>query len=414
MFDAESRAELKSGWPVLIACAVGVGCSAIALPFYSIGPLTKPIAAATGWSRSEIQFAIVFSSGIGALLSPLIGWAIERYGPRAVALPSLVGVGIGLFVASLATTLPMFWAGYGLAAILGAGSNPVLWSRVIAGSFERARGTALGLALVGTALVALLLPNLVAAIEPAEGWRTTLRVISALPVLVALPTVYFLLHPIRILPGAPVGAAVGAPVRGMEVRQALRSYRFWILTASILAGYLAISGAGPNLVPAFTDRGMAPASAAAIASVYAISMIPGRIVVGILMDRFWAPAVAFVVLVLPAIGCLILSHAHGAPLLILACALIGLAAGAELDVLAFMTARYFGLRHYPKIYALSYVALAAGSATAPTIFSYLQQSTGSYAMSFYIAAGLFVLASVLMLLLGRYPRELRDGATDGQ
>ena len=408
MFDAEARTELKLGWPILVACAIGVGCSAVALPFYSIGPMTKPIAAATGWSRSEIQFAIVFSSGIGALLSPLIGWAIERFGPRAVALPSLVGVAIGLFVASLATSLPMFWAGYGLSAILGAGSNPVLWSRVIAGSFERARGTALGLALVGTALVALLLPNLVAVIEPAQGWRTTLRVISALPLVVALPTVYFLLHPKRLM----TATALGAALRGLDVGQALRSYRFWILTASILAGYLAISGAGPNLVPTFTDQGIAPASAAAIASVYAISMIPGRIMVGILMDRFWAPAVAFVVLALPALGCLILSHAHGAPMLVLACMLIGLAAGAELDVLAFMTARYFGLRHYPKIYALSYVALATGSATAPTIFSYLQQSTGSYTMSFYIAAGLFIVASVLMLLLGRYPHEFEIGATN--
>src|SRR5207302_1973630 len=112
------------------------------------------------------------------------------------------------------------------------------------------------------------------------------------------------------------------------------------------------------------------AAAAAIASTYAIAMIPGRICVGLLMDRFWAPAVACVVLLLPAAGCLILSHSSSIPLLVLACALLGLAAGAELDVLAFLTARYFGLRHYAKIYALSYVALATGSATAPTIFSH--------------------------------------------
>lgn len=406
IFDLQSRAELKAGWPLLVACAVGVGCSAVALPFYSIGPLTKPIAASTGWSRSEIQFAIVFSSGIGALVSPFVGWLIERYGPRKVALPSLLGVAAGLFVASLAATLHLFWAGYALSAILGAGSNPVLWSRVIAGSFNRARGFALGLALVGTAFVALLLPNLVAALEPSYGWRSTLRVISALPVLVAFPTVFMLLRP--QVQATSVGEA--QKVAGVEVGDALRGYRFWLLTASILGGYLAISGAGPNLVPAFTDRGIATSTAAAVASSYAIAMIPGRICVGFLMDRFWAPAVACIVLILPAAGCLVLSHSSSIPMLVFACSLLGLAAGAELDVLAFLTARYFGLRHYPKIYALSYVALATGSATAPTIFSHLQQSTGTYATSFTIAGLLFVIAGLLMLLLGRYPRQL--GGTD--
>jgi MFS transporter, OFA family, oxalate/formate antiporter len=396
--------ELRSGWLLLLACAVGVGSSAIALPFYSIGPLTKPIEAGTGWARSEIQFAIVFSSGIGALLSPMVGWMIEKYGSRTVALPSLVGVAAGLFIASFATTLEMFYAGYALAAILGAGSAPVLWSRVVAGNFQKARGAALGLALVGTALVALLLPNLVAAIEPGNGWRFALRVIAALPLVVAFPIVFLFLHPIETRTGdkEPVAQT------GVSVREAVSGYRFWVLTLSILCAYLAISGAGPNLMPAFTDRGIATAAAAAIASAYAVSMIPGRVLAGILMDRFWAPLVACIVLLLPAGACLILASSTDPTLLVIACALLGLAAGAELDVLAFLTARYFGVKHYPKIYALSYVALATGSATAPTIFSRIHEATRSYATSFTIAAGLFVVAAGLLLLLGRYPNFERD------
>ena len=58
--------ELRGGWTLLVACAVGVGLSAIALPFYAIGPLTRPIEADLGWSRADIQLAILFSSGLGA------------------------------------------------------------------------------------------------------------------------------------------------------------------------------------------------------------------------------------------------------------------------------------------------------------------------------------------------------------
>ncbi len=394
-----SLAELKAGWLLLVACAIGVGCSAIALPFYSIGPLTKPVEAATGWARSDIQFAILFSSGLGALTSPVVGWLIERYGARRVAMPSLIGVSAGLLLASFATTLEQFWAGYAAAAILGAGSNPVLWSRVVAGSFEKARGTALGLALVGTAFIAMLLPGIVALAAPTLGWQGALRLIAALPILVALPIVYLFLHP-RDTEAAGQAAIVRT---GLNTRQALSDRRFWILTGSILCGYLAISGAGPNLIPTLSDRGYEPAAAAGIASFYAISMIPGRILSGFLMARFWAPMVACGVLLLPARAWLLISHSTDPMMLALSCALLGLAAGAELDVLAFLTARYFGLRHYPQIYALSYVALASGSAVAPTLFSRIYEATQSYAASFQTAAALFVAGGLLVLALGRYP-----------
>jgi MFS transporter, OFA family, oxalate/formate antiporter len=399
MIARGARAELKAGWPILIACAVGVGCSPIALPFYAIGPLTKPIAADLGWLRSEIQFAIVFSSGIGALSAPVTGWMVDRFGPRAVALPSLAGVTLGLLMASMATTLYAFWAGFALAALLGAGANPVLWSRVIAGSFEQARGAALGLALVGTALVALILPAMIAAIEPEHGWRTALRFVAALPVLVALPVVAGILR----TNAAKSPRIAPAGQTGVTLNTALRDYRFWALTASILCAYLAISGAAPNLVPVMTDKGMTTAAAAGLAGAYAISMVPGRILAGALMDRFWAPGVACAILLLPCAACFILIGARDPVWLVVGCGLLGIAAGAELDVLAFMTARYFGLAHYSKIYAISYMALATGSAAAPTLFSRIQEATGSYASSLTIAAALFGAAALFLLLLGRYP-----------
>lgn len=399
MIYQSARDELRRGWKLILACSLGVGCSAIALPFYSIGPLTKPIEADMAWLRSDVQLAILFSSGIGAITAPATGWLIERVGARVVAIPSLLGVATGLLTASFATSLHEFWAGYALAAILGAGSNPVLWSRVIAGAFEKARGLALGLALTGTAMVAVLIPILVTQMEPLYGWRSALRIIAMLPVIVALPTVYALLRPndIRSYNGVSVAAS------GHTVREALRGYRFWVLAGSILAAYLALSGGAPNFLPAFTDLGIAPKTAAFMASLYAFAIVPGRVLSGALMDHFWAPLVAFLVLLLPASACLIIINTSDILLLSIACVMFGLAAGAELDVLAFMIARYFGVAHFSKIYAICYTALAIGSAVAPAIFSRLREATGDYETSFAVAAGLFVLAGLSMLMLGRYP-----------
>ena len=400
MTSAGGWRELRGGWTLLVACAVGVGLSAIALPFYTIGALTKPIEADLGWARADIQLAILFSSGLGALTAPITGWMIARFGARVVALPSILGVSLGLLIASEATSLKMFYAGFATSAILGAGTNPVLWSRVVSGSFDKARGAALGLALVGTALVALLLPSFIVALVELYGWRGALRGAALLPIGLALPLVFVWLRPD---PARSAGIGSSKTLTGSTVGEAMRNYRFWILSLSILLGYLAISGILTNLVPALVDREIEAQAAAAFAGAVGITMIPGRVLVGFIVDRVWAPAVATVVLLLPAFACLVLRNTTDPGMLIIACALLGLAAGAELDLLAFLTARYFGLAHYSKIYALAYAALATGSATAPFLFASLYDRTGNYDASFVVAALFFAIAALLMPLLGRYP-----------
>lgn len=408
MTSAAGWHELRGGWRLLVACAVGVGLSAIALPFYTIGPLTRPIEADLGWSRADIQLAILFSSGLGALTAPITGWMIDRWGARIVAIPSIFGVSLGLFIASTAHTVEVFYAGYALSAILGAGTNPVLWSRVVSGNFEKARGAALGLALVGTALVALLLPSFIVALVEIGDWRLALRAAALLPIIIALPLVYLWLHPD---PSRSAGGSGASNLYGSTVGEALRNYRFWVLALSILLGYLAISGTLTNLVPALIDRGIEAQAAAAFAGAIGITMIPGRVLVGFIVDRIWAPGVAMVVLLLPALACLVLRDATDPVVIIVTCALLGLAAGAELDLLAFLTARYFGLAHYSKIYALAYAALATGSATAPFLFASVYDRTGNYDASFIVAAVFFAVAALLMPLLGRYPELQTDRVT---
>ena len=83
--------------------------------------------------------------------------------------------------------------------------------------------------------------------------------------------------------------------------------------------------------------------------------------------------------------------------------LIGLAAGAELDLLAFLAARYFGLANYARIYALFYAALAVAGGFAPLLFAEVYDAFDSYDLAFYVGAGLFAFGSLIMLTLGKYP-----------
>jgi MFS family permease len=100
---------------------------------------------------------------------------------------------------------------------------------------------------------------------------------------------------------------------------------------------------------------------------------------------------------LPAIGCLILTGAPDFTWAVVAALLIGFAAGAELDLMAFFAARYFGLAHYAKIYAILYAILAVAGGLAPMLFARVFDVTASYDISFLIATGLFLFGAVILL-----------------
>lgn len=395
--------EFRRHWRLLLAATAGVICSSVVLPFYTIGTLLKPVTAEFGWSRAEFQSAILFSATLGALAGPLVGWLIDRHGSRRIALAGLVGLSIGFFAAaSMDGQLWVFYAAYACMALLGAGTTPITWTRAVGAAFSARRGLALGLALSGTGLCAMAAPLFTVWLLEQFGWRGAYIGLGLLPLLFAGPLVLWGFRE-RVAAQASPEATAGAAT-GIGVREALRGYHFWVLLLSVFLAYLAVSGIGPNLVPALTDKGRSPTEAALLQGVYGASIIGARILVGLLLDRFWAPAVAAVSLLLPVIGCLLLTGAGTLPWQVLAMALIGFAAGAELDVMSYLAARYFGMRHYGAIYALLYAALAVCSGTAPALFALVQDRSGSYDAAFAGAAVLFLLSAVVVLALGRYPR----------
>jgi MFS family permease len=404
------QSEVSRGWKLILASSMGVICSSIVLPFYTIGALVKPLTAEFGWDRADVQLGILFSSGLGALTAPLIGALSDRYGPRALVLPGLVGLALGFFLAaSMNGELWMFFLAYACMALLGAGTTPVTWTRAIAQTFDRQRGLALGLTLTGTGICAMFAPAYTVWLLEQFGWRVAYVGIGLLPLLLAGPFVWAWFRPQS--PGEPAGgrdAAALSELRpadwGLTLGEAIRGYRFWVLCVSIFAIYLAVSGISPNLIAALTDKGFTAASAATVQGVYGFAIMLGRLVVGWLVDRYWAPGVALVSLSLPAIGCLILTGSPDFTWAVVAALLIGFAAGAELDLMAFFAARYFGLRHYAKIYAILYAILAVAGGMAPMLFARVFDVTASYEISFLIASGLFLFGAVIVLALGRYPQ----------
>jgi OFA family oxalate/formate antiporter-like MFS transporter len=398
--------ELAERWPLVMATCIGIISSAFVLPYYTIGALTVPITEEFGWSRTEFQAAILFSSGIGALLSPTVGWLNDRFGPRRIALPSMLGLGFAfLLAATMQGQLWMLFLAYGAMAFLGAGTIPVTWTRAIATSFFHRRGLALGLSLMGTGICAAVAPHYTVWLTDSFGWRGAYVGLALIPLLLAWPVLFFFFKP-RETPVDESGEA--EPQSGLTLGEALRGYRFWILLVAVLVSYMGFSGIGPNLLPAMTDDGLSRESAATIQSIFGLSIILGRVVVGYIIDHHWAPGVASVCLLISALGAFLFIGEQTFWAAAIASLALGFAAGAELDLLAFLAARYFGLAHYAKIYAILYLALAMCSGTAPMLFASVFDLTSSYDWGFGIASILFIIGSGIMLLLGKYPREFGE------
>ena len=405
-----SKGEFANGWKVLLAAMLGVTCGASPIPFNLIGFTVEPLSAEFGWSRTEIILPATIYGLIASLMAPVFGWLSDRYGVRKEALWSVFAFAVSLAAVALtptahtASTLYFYYGLWAVIGLVGIGSTPVTWSRAINLWFFRHRGLALGILLMGTSVAALFVPKLAVWAIARFGWRTMFALMALLPLLVALPVAWRYFREPR--PEERPEALVSSDGRliGMTLSEAMRGYRFYIMwiSISIVAG--CYSGAFINMPAILKDDGMSAQSAASIMGVLGIGIFAGRVITGALLDRFWQGFVAFPLLCLPALTCLILLGG-GVTFLMASVAafFLGFAAGAEADLIAYLAGRYYGMAHYGKIYGMLYMPFGIASAFSSIIYAYVRDVTGSYDPILLVAMIGFVAGGALLLLLGRYP-----------
>jgi len=401
--------ELRRGWKIILLAGVGLACGLGAIPIYSLGVLTKPLSETFGWSRAEVQGIYTWFTIGNLLAAPAVGWLIDHHGVRRVTLVSIIGMAIGM--ASLGIFTGPLWSFYLIAfitAIIGVGTVPITWTWLIVDWFDISRGRALGIALAGTGVSATLLPSYATWLLTDYGWRVTYVGLAALPALLAFPLSYLLLFERSSRPTATVRVEkhvkkVSDERVGLEFRDAIADYRFWILNASFIMIALAIAGLISHLIPMLTDRAVSLETAAKVAGVIGIAVIIGRIGTGYLIDRFWAPAVGLLLLSLPALSCVLLATGYGGVYAAMfAAVLIGLAAGAEFDLMSFLVSKYFGQRRYGILYSCLYAVFKLSAGIAAPLFGLSFDQTGSYSFILFCAAGSLLGGSCLLLALGRY------------
>ncbi|MEP2551254.1 MAG: MFS transporter, partial [Marinomonas sp.] len=381
------KGEFSTGWKVLLTCLLGVACGASPLPFNVIGLLFDPFAQEFGWTRLQVSAGVTIFGITAALLAPVFGAASDKFGVRPVTL-----ISVFLFAMTFASFYVMpgnLWGYYSLwflVGLVGIGSTPVTWSRAINLWFFKNRGLALGIMLLGTSLAAIIVPKLAGGILEASGWRDMFLYLALLPLLVSLPLAVLFFREPRDHERPAEVAKQGGNSTGIAFAQAIRDRRFWIIFASIVLIASAYGGAHIHMIPIVLDHGFDIGDATSIMGVVGIGILSGRIITGFLLDRFWAGYVAFPLLALPAIACILLTGQDSPYLMVVVASfMLGFAAGAESDLIAYLTGRYFGMAHYGKIYGMLYLPFGLFSAISPMIYGGVRDATGSYDSILYIA-----------------------------
>lgn len=392
--------ELKRYWPTLAGSTLGAAFGAAALPFYTAGLFIIHLERDLGWTRTQLTAIGLATTLIVALTAPMVGAMIDRFGVRGPAAVGFLAVaGNFLFMSMVPDSLVLYTIVHVLLAIPALSCGPVGLTRPVNMAFDRMRGLALGITIGGIGAMAAVAPPIVGQVIEAQGWRGAYAILAA-TVLCAAPVCLLLLswRPPKLrdtVPPRPVFSGAGAPIR---------SWLFWRLAIAFTAMALGVAGFVTHFVPMLTDDGMSALEAARIAGLLGVAVLFGRLVIGFLVDHIFAPYVAVGVLALTAGGLAML--AIGGPAFAVPGALaIGLAMGAEVDLIAYLTSRYYGLARYGQMYGLLYAAFMIGTGSSPLLIALVQAWAQSYAPALWLSTGLLVLAAVLFATAPRFPQS---------
>ena len=400
------------GWWVVLASGVGLAVHFGPIIVPTFGVFLKPLSQEFGWSRAQISLAFSLATLGLTVVVPFIGRLVDRFGARAVILPAVLLFGLSVLALSfLSASLWHFYAIYLFMGVVGSGTTPVPYAKVISRWFDRRRGFALGLAVAALAAGGSIMPSLAQALIAAVGWRQAYVLLGLMAMGVAMPVVGLLLKEtpqmMGLGPDGDTGLPAGAVARqgrepGMSGREAWHTGTFWLLVGAFFLMSVSFHGYIIHLVPLLTDRGLSAQSAALTASLAGGAALIGRVGIGYLLDRFFAPYVAVWFFCGFALGIFLLWSGAVGGLVFVAVVLVGLGLGAELDVMPYVVSRYFGLRAFGEIYSYTFAVFTLGGVVGPLLMGAVFDATGSYSLvlaTFVVAA---LTAAGLMTRLGPY------------
>jgi MFS family permease len=402
------RTRFFYGWLVVATAALGLFFG-VPVAVYSFSVSLRPLMQQFHAGRAAVSLAYTLGAIAGAISVPLVGWLVDRCGARRVI---LIATGIfGMMLLSnkfFSDSIYHFYIFYALLGIALQGVGPVPYGDVVCHWFDRRRGLALGLMMLGIGLGAMIMPSLAQQLIAAFGWSKAYGILGGAVLVIAIPSVAVFL---KERPEDLGLTADGAPkktitaneysTQGVSAREAWRTKTFWLMVCAIVLVSASVQGCVLHLASMFSDRGMNPQTAALAASLAGAAVLLGRVGTGYLLDQIFAPYLAAAFFASSSLGIAMLWL--GSPSIAFVGAfLVGLGLGAEVDLIAYLTSRYFGLRAFGTIYSLIFASFVLAGALGPLIMGAGFDQTGSYARTLVGFLAATLVAAALIIRVGPY------------
>jgi len=408
-----TAAEWTSNWTLVLAASIGFSFFSVMLA--TTGLFMEPVTKEFGWSRTLFSSGVSIATITTAVLSPFFGILVDRYGTRRLVMPGvlltiLAMVAFG-FTNGTAWQWLLLWFVFGAISV---SIKSTAWTAAVLGVFTRSKGLALGLTMAGTALSQVLVPPLGNWLIESFGWRAAYVWLAlgwgGITFLLCL-FFFFDIHDVASgrrkkddgAANEAVPAAVDLP--GLTVREAGRDWALWRVGISNFVVMVLTMGLSVHLIPILTDAGVSRTNAALLSSLGGIAGIVGKLITGVLLDRFRPNWIGGVTLGAAAVTFALLMEGIRSPALIVFALIVnGYAAGTKTQITGYLTASYGGMKSFGVVYGVMAALMALASGLGPLVAGRVYDVFGGY-QPFLLAGAIgCTLGGFLIVSLPAYPK----------
>ncbi len=378
-----------------------------------------------GWSKTELSGAAALQQVEAALLGPVVGWFLDRFGPRGVLRTGIVLFGAGFILLSFVDSLPAFYGAFVVIAIGVSMSGFFPLNVALIQWFERKRARALsalqfGLALGGTAV------PIVAWSLTTHGWRATAMASGILIIAIGLPLVQVIRrrpedYGLRVdgEPAPPAGGVAQKDdgiasdgTRDFTWQEALRTPAFWLLSLGHGFALLVVTAVNVHAITHMKEGlGYSIEAASFVIMLMTLAQIGGVAIGWAIGDRYDKRIISVACMMMHMAGLLLLTYASGSPasiavMLAAFAVLHGAAWGLRGPLMQAVRADFFGRRAIGMILGISYMVIVIGQVGGPLTAGIVADMTGNYRAGFTLLAVLSGLGSAFFLLARKPARPV--------
>lgn len=381
-------AGLYPGWKVVFLAFLMTLLSAGPV-FYAYSVYGQSFARTFDAPRTVINLGFTLVLVVSGAVSGAIGWLNRRWGLRVLAAAGCLSTGAGLMLVGLTTAIWQVVLLFGVfIAFADALMGSVISNALVARWFERRRGLAIGLSVMGASAAAIIYPPLTSFLTTQVGWRAVFFIHGA-SVLLLTPLVLRWAHgPADGMPAlerrSGQRGSTGAETPPLTTRALLRNMDFWAITLPV-GTLMGLNGAVMiSLVPFAVGNGISQTQGALLVSAVGASALAGKLGFGFVADHVDLRLVLRGALLFALAAFTLLSFTSGYELWLTAALLFGLSLGGMLPVWGAIMAQVFGQQGYAHALGWSRTAMTPLNFGCPLLAGVIFDLTGSYAQAWLL------------------------------